>query len=177
MATEALLIDVFDLENSPLAKIQFIGDFFACTGPLMDHHTMQANEELLTFLDGSNYDHYIYSTDALGIALGNSNLSQETKSRMLPVRNQDYFLLAGTQIALSRATKRLNIKAPIFKVGNTIQELELLLATWPSEAIAKVDHDGGGARVRQVPCKPQGQPGKDRPKLVSTIGAGEYNRG
>jgi len=120
---------------------------------------MQANEELLIFLEGSNYDYYIYSTDALGIALGNSNLSQETQSRMLPVRNQDYCLLAGTQIALSRPTKRLN-KAPTFKVGNTIQELELLLATWPTEAIAKADHDGGGERVRQFPANHKGSLGK-----------------
>jgi hypothetical protein len=160
MATEALLIDVFDLETSPLAKIQFISDFFACTGPLLDHHTMQANEELLVFLEGSNYDYYIYSTDALGIALGNSNLSQETQSRILPVRNQDYFLLAGLKMALSRATKRLNIKAPTFKVANTIQELELLLATWPTEAIAKADHDGAGARVRQFPANHKGSLGK-----------------
>ena len=160
MATEALLFDVFDLENSPLAKDQFISAFFACIQPLMDHHTMRANEELLIFLEGSHYDYYIYSSDALGIELGSSNLSQETTFRVMPVRNQDYFFLACSKIALSRAAKHLNFSTPTFEVDNTIQELELLLSTWPTEAIAKADHGGGGARVRQFPANHKGNLGK-----------------
>jgi hypothetical protein len=103
IATETLLVDVFDLENSPLAKSQFISNFFACTGPLMDQYTMQANEELLIFLESS-------------------------------------------KIALSHAATHLNIKTPTFEVANTIQELEILLANWPTGAIVKADYSGGGAR-------------------------------
>jgi hypothetical protein len=35
------------------------------------------------FLEDSNYDYFIYSSDVLGIALGNSSLRHETKSRVL----------------------------------------------------------------------------------------------
>lgn len=76
LATGALLIDAFDVENSPLARSQFISNFFTCTEPLMDHHTVQADVELLMFLEDSNYDYYIYSSDALGIAIGNSSLGE-----------------------------------------------------------------------------------------------------
>ena len=51
LVPETLSIDVFDVGNSPLAKSQFISDFLACSVELMDHHTMQANEELLVFLE------------------------------------------------------------------------------------------------------------------------------
>ena len=95
----------------------------------MDHHTMQANEELVVFLEDSNYDYYIYSSDALGIALGNSSLSQQTKSRVMPVRNKDCFALAGSKIALSNAANHLGLTTPRFEVANTLKELELLLAS------------------------------------------------
>jgi 6-phosphogluconate dehydrogenase (decarboxylating) len=64
LATEAPFISVFDVENSPLDKGQFISNFFSCTGELMEYHTMQANAELLVFLENSNYDYYIHSSDA-----------------------------------------------------------------------------------------------------------------
>jgi hypothetical protein len=160
LATDGLFIDVFDTENSPLAKNQFIDNFFACTMPLMDHHTMQAHEELLVFLEDTNYDYYIYSSDALGIALGNSSLSQQTKSRVMPVRNKDCLSLAGSKIALSNAANHLGLTTPRFEVANTLKELELLLASWTTEAIAKADHGGGGARVRQFPAHHKGSLGK-----------------
>jgi hypothetical protein len=102
LATEALCVDAFDIENSPLAKSQFISDFFSCRGELMDHHTMQANEELLVFLEDSNYDYYIYSNDALGIAIWNSSLSDEARTRVMPVINKDYFALAGSGTSWKR---------------------------------------------------------------------------
>jgi hypothetical protein len=160
LATEALFIDVYDVGNSPLAKSQFISNFFSCTGPLVHHHTMQANVELLMFLEDSNYDYYIYSSDALGIAIGNSSLSPETKSRVMPVRNKDYFALAGSKIALSDAANHLGLRTPRFEVANTLQELELLLASWRTEAIAKADRGGGGARVRQFPANHKGSLGE-----------------
>jgi len=64
LATGALLVDVFDVGNSPLADDQFISNCFACTGPVMSHHTMQADEELLVFLEGASYHYYFYSSDA-----------------------------------------------------------------------------------------------------------------
>ena len=160
LAADALYIYAFDVENSPLAKSQFISDFFSCTGELMDHHTMQANEGLVVFLEDSNYDYYIYSSDALGIALGNSSLSQQTKSRVMPVRNKDCLSLAGSKIALSNAANHLGLTTPRFEVANTLKELELLLASWTTEAIAKADHGGGGARVRQFPAHHKGSLGK-----------------
>ena len=160
LATDALYIDVFDLENSRLAKSQFISNFFSCNGELMDHHSMRANEELLVFLEDSNYDYYIYSSDVLGIAIGNSSLSDQTKSRVMPVRNKDYFALAGSKIALSDAANHLGLTTPRFEVANTLEELELLLASWPTEAIAKADHGGGGARVRHFPANHMGSLGK-----------------
>ena len=160
LATEKLCIDVFDIENSPLAKNQFIGNFFACPGPIMDHHSMQAHDELLVFLEGSNYDYYIYSSDPLGIAIRRSSLSGQTKSRVLPVRNQDYFALAGSKIALSDAANHLKLKTPPYEVVNTIPELELLLANLQTESVVKADHGGGGARVRQFPAHHKGSLGK-----------------
>jgi len=160
LATDGLFIDVFDFKNSPLAKRQFIDNFFACTVPLMDHDTMQAHNEHLVFLEGSNYDYYIYSSDALGIAIRNSRLSDQTKSRVLPVRNKDYFALAGSKIALSHAANHLGLTTPRFEVANTIHDLQLLLASWPTAVIAKADHGGGGARVRQFPPHHTGSLGK-----------------
>jgi len=123
---------------------------------------MQANAELLVFLENSNYDYdyYIYSSDALGIAIANSSLSDQAKSRVLPVRSKDYFALAGSKIALSHAANHLSLKTPRSEVANTIQELETLLATWPTEVIATADHGGGGARVRQFPANHKGSLGK-----------------
>lgn len=63
LATDGLFVDVFDIENSPLAKSQFISNFFGCSGELMDHHTMQADEDLLIFLEDSNYDYCFYSSE------------------------------------------------------------------------------------------------------------------
>jgi hypothetical protein len=89
LATDGLFVDVFDIENSPLAKSQFISNFFGCSGELMDHHTMQADEDLLMFLDVQTT-----TTDA---------------AQVMSVRNQDYFLLAGSRIALSHATTHLSM--------------------------------------------------------------------
>jgi hypothetical protein len=47
LTTDPLFIDAFDVENSPLANSQFTSSFFACTGLLTDHHTMQANAHFL----------------------------------------------------------------------------------------------------------------------------------
>jgi len=70
---------------------------------------------------------------------------------VLPVRNKDYFALAGSKIALSNAANHLGLTTARFEVANTIHELELLLASWPTAVIAKAHHGGGGARVRQFP--------------------------
>jgi len=79
---------------------------------------------------------------------------------VLPVRNKDYFALAGSKIALSNAANHLGLTTARFEVANTIHELELLLASWPTEAIAKADQGGGGARVKQFPAHHTGNLGK-----------------
>lgn len=110
-----------------------------------------ANSEILlskaTELSLTQFDLVVIGDDEVLLDLVRSDLTYETKLKLLPVCAVENFSHLGTKIGLSNLLKKAGILTPKFMVAYDVDQLVSLLRQTPYSVMLKNDVSAGGAGV------------------------------